>query len=185
MKFNYNLFKELSDDILYYMPAQNDWRSPRADSYQLYDLDTPNGIATYNTSFPKWREQRVYIFDEIRRLVEVPEPKKIHRINFVKHTDSSFSVPIHTEGRMHYYFMMKASADIVLVSRGMSDAVKHMSHPQNDYDIIPYGQPESAYSHLRRHKARKGDCYSVGNRWTSILYPKKDTLYFYVETDTK
>ena len=68
MKFNYELFKELSDEVLYYMPALNDWKNPRAETYQLYDLDTPIGIPIYNTSFPKWRELRVYIFDEIRRL---------------------------------------------------------------------------------------------------------------------
>ena len=30
------------------------------------------------------------IFDEIRKLVGVPEPKKIHKLNLVKHNDKSF-----------------------------------------------------------------------------------------------
>ncbi len=184
MKFNYELWKELSDEVLYYMPASNDWRSPRADTYQLYDLNTPIGIPTYNSSFPKWRQLRVYMFDEIRRLVGVPEPKKIHKLNLVKHNDKSFCVPIQSTNKMHYYFIMETTPNIILVERGMSDAVKHMGHDQNDYDLVPYGQEKTAYSHLRRHRTKEGKYTPVGNRWISILYPKKDTLYFYVETDT-
>ena len=184
MKFNYELFKELSDEVLYYMPALNDWKSPRAETYQLYDLDTPIGIPIYNTSFPKWRELRVYIFDEIRRLVGVPEPKKIYKVYLVKHNDKSFCVPMKTNDRMHYYFIMKTTPNIILVEKDMSHAIKHMSHAQNSYDLVPYGQPETAFSHLRRNKTEEGKVIPVGNRWTSILYPKKDTLYFYVETDT-
>ena len=32
-------------------------------------------------------------------------------------------------------------------------------------------------------KTKVGSVYSIGNNWTSILYPKKDSLYIYVETD--
>ena len=57
MEYNLELFKNLSKEVLYYMPKQLNFRCPRADAYLLYDLDTPREIkVAYNTGFPKWRE---------------------------------------------------------------------------------------------------------------------------------
>ena len=84
MEFDLELFKKLSKEVLYYMPKQLNWRAPRATSYLLYDLDVPDkGHQIYNTQFPKWRELKNDVFEEIRRVENLPVPKKICKVIFI------------------------------------------------------------------------------------------------------
>mgnify|MGYP001276305276 CR=1 FL=1 len=68
---NYKLFNELSDNVLKYVPPQNDWKFIHADSYQMYNI-TNNQI--YNSSFPDWTpELRQTLFTDICRHINNPD----------------------------------------------------------------------------------------------------------------
>ena len=105
MEFDLELFKKLSKEVLYYMPKQLNWRAPRATSYLLYDLDVPDkGHQIYNTQFPKWRELKNDVFEEIRRVENLPVPKRFVKLYYLSMMKDLF-----------VYLSMKRSVNIVIL----------------------------------------------------------------------
>ncbi len=172
---NYKLFNELSDNVLKYVPPQNDWKFIHADSYQMYNI-TNNQI--YNSSFPDWTpELRQTLFTDICRHINNPDAL-ITNLTLVRCKEHTVLHPLPVQAGV-----------ITLKSNRMFAAIRNRD-PEN----ARLNAYRSMYLHSPHlFKWHEVDAFGFyvdeqknpmfpGNRIMN-LYPKEGTLFWYYKVD--
>lgn len=173
---NYKLFNELAENVLKYVPPQNDWKFIHADSYQMYNITNQQ---IYNSSFPEWTEVlKQTLFTDIGNHIGQKDAL-ISNLTLVRCKEHTVLHPLPVQAGV-----------ITLQSNGMFAAIRNMTPEKarlNAYRSMYLHSP-----HLFKwHEVdafgfvvdeQKNPMYP-GNRIMN-LYPKDGTLFWYYKVDS-
>lgn len=157
-----DLFKEVAKEYITYSTGQANKLFPRADSWMLYNLTSKT---KYNNCFPPFQENKNELFGYMLDKLGLSN-KIITTFYLVKHTDSSYQLPI--SNVLHGYIPL-TKLDVVI-----SDIDLTTRQHIQDLSMI-----RSGLHQLKRRVLETPKFFD--HKWHTLPFVTEGDTYFYVE----